>query len=115
MKALIWIGCIIFATILNALIGYATGIKAGYLVFYIAVYFVAKKLCAKWDEHRKTKETEKSAPSSVNSPVVKSAVNTTDEICYCRKCGEKLLNDSQFCRMCNTKVVKDYLKDQKLK
>lgn len=50
MKVLIWILCITVATILNALLGYATGIKVGYFVVYFVVYFVAKKLCDKWDE-----------------------------------------------------------------
>ena len=52
MKILIWAGCILVATILNTLLGYATGFKVGYLIFYAAVYFVANKLCQKWDERK---------------------------------------------------------------
>jgi len=36
----------------NTLLGYATGFKVGYLIFYAAVYFVANKLCQKWDERK---------------------------------------------------------------
>lgn len=30
-----------------------------------------------------------------------------DEICFCRKCGEKLLDNSRFCCKCGTEVVTD--------
>lgn len=50
MKVLIWIGCIFAAAILNTLLGYAAGFRAGYLIVYLAVGFTAKKLCEKWDE-----------------------------------------------------------------
>lgn len=56
MKILIWFGCLLAATLLNTLLGAATGFQAGYLIVYLAVAFVAKKLCAKWDE-RKAEQT----------------------------------------------------------
>ena len=28
-----------------------------------------------------------------------------DKICFCRKCGEKLLDRSNFCRKCGTEIV----------
>lgn len=28
-----------------------------------------------------------------------------DKICFCRKCGEKLIDNTQFCRKCGTEVV----------
>lgn len=107
MKVLIWIGCIIVATILNTLLGYATGIKAGYIVFYIAVYFVAKKLGNKWDEHKEAKEAQENATAPIYPPFVDAAINTVDEICFCRKCGEKLIDSSQYCRKCGTEVLKE--------
>ena len=97
MKVLIWIGCFLVATILNTLLGYATGFKAGYLVFYFAVCFVAKKLCNKWDEHKEAKENRKKA--------VTSASDEINDIRFCRKCGEKLLDGSQFCSKCGTEVI----------
>ena len=30
-----------------------------------------------------------------------------DQICFCRKCGEKLLEDSRFCRKCGTEIVEE--------
>lgn len=99
MKVLIWIGCFFVATILNTLLGYATGIKAGYLVFYFAVYFVAKKLCNKWDEHKEDKEKRKK--------IVTSTIDEINNIRFCRKCGEKLLDRSQFCSKCGAEIVKE--------
>ena len=160
MKVLIWIGCFLVATILNTLLGYATGIKAGYLVFYFAVYFVAKKLCNKWEEHKSNKKTteskpkdgittkskcemcghicDKITPSKIkddmgvryrnlcdacmeiynappNEPTelvepeklnIDETANSTAQIQFCRKCGEKLVENSRFCRKCGTEIVK---------
>ena len=30
-----------------------------------------------------------------------------DKICFCRKCGEQLVDHSRFCRKCGTEVVKE--------
>lgn len=32
---------------------------------------------------------------------------TTDKVLFCRKCGEKLIDNSQFCRKCGTEIVKE--------
>jgi ribosomal protein L40E len=76
MKVLIWIGCFLVASILNTILGYATGIKAGYLVFYFAVYFVAKKLCNKWDERKSIKKATETKP--------KDTITTENK---CEMCG----------------------------
>lgn len=105
MKVLIWIGCFFVATILNTILGYATGVKVGYLIFYFAVYFVAKKLCNKWDEHKEAKAEKKKTTQQQNIVVEEKAViENADQVRFCRKCGEKLLNNSQFCRKCGTEV-----------
>lgn len=31
----------------------------------------------------------------------------TDKIKFCRKCGEKLINNSRFCRRCGTEIVEE--------
>lgn len=108
MKVLIWIGCFFVATILNTLLGYATGVKVGYLIFYFAVYFVAKKLCNKWDEHKEAKAEKKKATQQQNIVVKeKATAEDVDQVRFCRKCGEKLLDNSQFCRKCGTEIVKE--------
>ncbi len=30
-----------------------------------------------------------------------------DKVTFCRKCGEKLIDNSQFCRKCGTEVIKE--------
>lgn len=106
MKVLIWIGCFFVATILNTLLGYATGVKVGYLIFYFAVYFVAKKLCNKWDEHKNAKAEQRRAvqPNYV-SVEGKGETVGVDQIRFCRRCGEKLIDSSRFCRKCGTEIV----------
>lgn len=125
MKVLIWIGCFFVATILNTLLGYATGIKIGYVIFYLAVYFVAKNLCAAWDEHKEAKAKQKKTAQqqyiAVEEKTETDYINKTDtpesqiidgdtppqkdKIRFCRKCGEELINNSQFCRKCGTKII----------
>ena len=103
MKALIWISCFIIATILNTILGYATGIKLGYLLFYVAVYFVAKKLCSKWDEHKENKTMKKTSSIPKQQPIPAKS----DQVRFCRMCGEKLIDNSKFCRKCGIEVVKE--------
>ena len=93
------------ATILNTILGYATGVKVGYLIFYFAVYFVAKKLCNKWDEHKEAKAEKKKATKQQNIVVEeKTVAEDANQVRFCRKCGEKLLDNSQFCRKCGTAI-----------
>lgn len=102
MKVLIWIGCILIATVLNFILGYATGIKAGYFVFYAVVFFVANKLCRKWDEHKKAKKEQESNQElsfATNEEV------SSEQALFCKKCGEKLIENSRFCRKCGTEVI----------
>lgn len=44
-----------------------------------------------------------SAPAS--APKQSNPVATTDKVCFCRKCGEKLIDSSRFCRKCGTEIV----------
>lgn len=67
MKVLIWIGCIFVASILNAILGEITGFKIGYLLFYLGVSFLARKLCQKWDEHKEAKAQKKRIAEAVEA------------------------------------------------
>ena len=53
MKFIIWVLTFFIGTIINTLLGYALGIEAGAVLLYIAEFYIAKKLCEKWDEHKK--------------------------------------------------------------
>jgi hypothetical protein len=137
MKALIWFLTILAATILNVLLGYATGIEAGYVVFYIAVYFVAKRLCKAWETHKTNRENAGVTPIDADPAeptgfqyVDDSVPNRNDvvfeiatsnkkdlsesicitqnpQILFCRKCGFKLIDGSDFCSRCGTSIVKE--------
>lgn len=52
MKVIIWILTIFIGSFLNSLLAYAVGIKAGAFLLYIVEFYVAHKLCEKWDEHK---------------------------------------------------------------
>lgn len=55
MKVLIWILTTVVFVSLNTLLGVATGFKLGYLLILIPIWYIAKKLCGKWDEHTRKK------------------------------------------------------------
>lgn len=130
MKVLIWISTFFVGTIINTLIGYVIGIRAGAVLLYIAEYFVAKKLCEKWDEHKCAKEastvetsTKRVMPGEIttDNQLVYNQVDTTGDqtvssqnettvfktIQYCRRCGFKLVEGSKFCSKCGTKIEKE--------
>ena len=48
--------------------------------------------------------SHQSAPANVALPESPAA---GDRILFCRKCGEKLIDNSKFCRKCGTEVVKE--------
>ena len=59
MKALIWISTLFIITLLNVILGEATGFRAGTLVIYFFWFWLAKKLCSLWDKNRIGKKAEK--------------------------------------------------------
>lgn len=67
MKVLIWALTFIIGACVNTLIGYATGIRVGSMLLFLAEWYIAKKLCEKWDVHKKKKEERKKAAQSDNA------------------------------------------------
>lgn len=47
-------------------------------------------------------ELAEAAESNVDEPVSSAA-----QIQFCRKCGEKLIENSRFCRKCGTEIIKE--------
>ena len=45
-----------------------------------------------------------SAPP-VQTPQHSKPIVEADKICFCRKCGEKMIDNSKFCRKCGTEIV----------
>ena len=113
MKFLIWFLCIFAYALIKTLIK-ETGVMLGGIPTVILVgvtILLARLLCEKWDEHKENKEAIKPAnrypksikatiqrPSAVNPPTPQTLqYNTvTDKICFCRKCGSKVIDDAIF-------------------
>lgn len=122
MKVLIWFLTFFLGSILNGLLGYATGIYAGAVLLYIVEYYIGKRLCEKWDMHKQKKAESKMVahPAQVvsgtderfasllqDSTVEKRLSELKVEsgtVHLCRKCGAELAEDAKFCRKCGTKV-----------
>ena len=97
MKVLIWILTFFTIELLNTIQSYATGFRVGYLIVIALEWFIASTLCQKWDEHKKNQAT--------NNETNKEKDSSATPILYCRRCGEKLIENSRFCRKCGTEVI----------
>lgn len=115
MKVLIWIMTFVIGSILNTLLGYAIGIKAGAVLLYIVEFYIAKKLCEKWDQHKnqrqstnKSSQTVEEKPKPIAVEVERDTFSKLPErkIQYCRSCGSKLIDGSEFCSNCGTQIEK---------
>lgn len=124
MKVLIWGLTLFVASLLNVLLGYAFGFRAGYILVYLVVWFVAKKLCKMWDVRKQSREinsdnqlngetlqSDPSAPAmsastepTQNSAEAMAQIAESPEIKYCRKCGYELIGKSDFCSNCGSKI-----------
>ena len=118
MKFLIWFLCILANSIITTIIKEA-GVILGAIptvILFGATMWLAKTLCKKWDEHKENKDTAKKAqtqPVPQPAPVKPAAsqpasqIPVNDKICFCRKCGSKLMDDAAFCNKCGTQVIKE--------
>ena len=64
MKVLIWFSSFLIFTFLNVLLGYATGVRAGSVLFYCVWFYSARAMCKAWDKHRIAKKAEKAGVCS---------------------------------------------------
>lgn len=58
---------------------------------------------SKTDNINQSKSTE--AFSKTDEILVEDITTTTDQIHFCRKCGNKLLDNSKFCGKCGTEII----------
>ena len=103
MKVLIWFLCIFANALITTLIKEA-GVILGAIptvILYGATFWLARTLCKKWDEHKENKAVKQNVPVQA---VQTAPADTTEQVRFCRKCGEKLLDNSQFCRKCGTAI-----------
>jgi flagellar basal body-associated protein FliL len=66
------------------------------LVLGVAAFWLARTLRRKRDEHKAAKAQR-----------LKQTTAVTNTIRFCRKCGEKLIDNSRFCSRCGTKIVEE--------
>ena len=104
MKVLIWVICIFVNALITTIIK-GSGVILGAIptvILYGVTIWLARTLCKKWDEHKAAKLP---TPSSNIDPKTEEVAE--NKIRYCRKCGEKLVENSRFCRKCGTEIVKE--------
>ncbi len=114
MKALIWIGCFIGASCAQVLLKYA-GIEGALpaIMVYGGMMICGRLLCEKYEEKQK-KESDANATISILDEVSdvdeqaeqEFVEKTPARITCCRKCGEKLVENSKFCNFCGTAIAK---------
>ena len=125
MKVLIWIGCILIASIIKVLVAGNGSMGAiPTMILYGAMFAAAGGLCKAWDNRKTSKEAPDDSTLAtenlVNSPedatsigYMTSPVAEAEEtphlamppISFCRKCGLKLIDDSDFCSHCGTPII----------
>lgn len=117
MKFLIWLLCILVNSVIITIVkefGITLGAMPSTILFAVAAG-CARTLCKKWDEHKEKKAATKKIqtqstpqPVSIKSDTAQPTVQASDntKICFCRKCGSKLIDDAVFCNQCGTKIIK---------
>lgn len=128
MKFLIWFLCFFANALITTLIKEAGVILDAIptVILYGVTIWLARTLCKKWDEHKENKEaagraqgnpSTQSTSVKVTAPQIAPVKTITsdpipqnpihDKICFCRKCGSKLMDEAVFCNKCGTKVVEE--------
>ena len=46
-----------------------------------------------------------SAPTPVQAPQQSKPIGEANKICFCRKCGERLIDRSKYCSKCGTEII----------
>lgn len=59
MKAFIWISSCLVFSVLNVILGEATGFRIGSVLFYLIWFYSARAMCKAWDKHVIAKKAEK--------------------------------------------------------
>lgn len=105
MKVLIWFLCIFANALITTIIKY-NGIILGAIpsvLLFAGTMWLARTLCKKWDVYKEKKSAEKKGPA--HTPL-SDVLQINSEIHFCRVCGEKLVDNSQFCHKCGSPIAK---------
>ena len=76
-------------------------------IILVLGYFIWYRLNMKYFKKRINVITNDYLPDGPNSMTIlnEEKIVDTDKIRFCRKCGEKLIDNSRFCRKCGTEIV----------
>lgn len=105
MKILIWILCILANVSITTILkqnGVILGAIPAVILFSLTMG-CARTLCIKWEEHKNNKQKRIIATTET---IGEEVDEINDKIVFCRKCGFKLIDDSEFCSNCGTNVIK---------
>lgn len=117
MKIVIWIGCIVVASLFSVLTSDIFGNWVKFAAEFVALT-IAPILCRKYSERHNNKVNEKkrltntqdSEPISTVEQVPTDNANLTNGIegrnVICPSCGKSLPPDSKFCQYCGSKIQK---------
>ena len=103
MKVLIWFLCI-FANALITVLAKENGIILGAIptiVLFGGMFWLATALCKAWDKRHEDDRENRILERE------KAEEAAREQVRFCRKCGEKLLDGSKFCRICGTELIEE--------
>lgn len=98
IKTLIWLACFVAYIIINTLFAALTGYGFGYGITIFVLFFVAKKLCDKWEVNYIYKQKLK-ADDNWNLSAQEQLKTPTIHRWRCDKCGE--MTSTSPCEFCS--------------
>lgn len=97
----------VYTTYAPQMVSTATSRFAGVLIYAILVgvyYYKRKPL---FFEQLQPSLPDTPANEGGSDPIAEPPVSCASPILFCRKCGAKLLPESEFCNQCGTKIIKE--------
>ena len=88
MKILIWLGCILVASILQTFLQMKVGVDSPLLIF-LGMMAMARHFCKKWDERHSSNKEKNNENSTLESSDKQVLLDSTEE------CVQELDNDAQ--------------------
>ena len=104
MKVFIWFACIFVCSFINTALN-TSGILLGgipTIILYGSTIWIAITLCKKYEENKKNSPDKK---IEIQKDAGTQNTVNFDKICFCRKCGEKLIDNSKSCSICGTEII----------
>ena len=83
-----------------------TIINAVFFVIYSSIYFALTfgLISFVWTKFKYADSKLRDIPEETKDST-KKFISNKDKICFCRKCGEKLVDGNRFCNKCGTEIL----------